>query len=123
MVVLWDGTPVTGPILIYHDEVAVSPTAPPLSTLDDPGSRALFCRTQSGRASWFNANGVFVFTGILEVFYQTRTNPGVAPSEAGIVRSADSQVSAADHNGLWTCRLNGSAEGAIPVGLYHRGER
>jgi hypothetical protein len=56
--VIWNGTVVTGPVLIYQDEITEYPGAiPSLSSLDDPGSHTLFCRSAtSARVAWHLAD-------------------------------------------------------------------
>ena len=122
MSVIWNGTVIIRIGLIFHDEVFSSSTVPELSRLDDPGSYALFCRsTTSGSVAWYTPGGNIVSSSNMAFLYQVKTAPGVVPSESGVVRSRDDSSVVIDHNGLFTCRLNGAVQGAFPIGLYRRG--
>ena len=53
----WNGTRITGPVLIYHDEIIVDPTRS-LGVLTAPG--ALVCTSQSRpRTAWRRADHKF----------------------------------------------------------------
>jgi hypothetical protein len=120
--VIWNGTVVTGPVLIYQDEIAVYPndlSLPSLSSLDDPGSGTVFCRSATSTGvAWYLVDGTKVSPSVSTAFRHGSTSPGVIPSESVLVRYMDSTVSSDNHNGLWTCQLN---EASFPVGVYQRG--
>ena len=47
---------------------------------------------------------------------------GVTPSVSRLSTNQPTQVDTrALANGLWTCQLNGSVIGAVPLGIYARG--
>jgi hypothetical protein len=121
--VIWNGTVVTGPVLIYQDELVVYDGAiPPPSSLDGPGSHTLFCRsTTSAGVAWHLANGTIINPTSSTAFHQRTTGPGVIPSESALVHYVNITVSSDSHNGLWTCQLNGTFTGSFPVGVYQRG--
>jgi hypothetical protein len=121
--VIWNGTVVTGPVLIYQDEIAVYLNViPPLSSLDGPGSHTLFCRSAtSAQVGWHLVGGAIISIVGSPTFHQRRTDPGVIPSESVLVRYASRSESSASHNGLWTCQLNRNFSGSFPVGVYQRG--
>ena len=108
--VTWKGSVINGPKLIYQDEM---------------NDNELFCisSTQT-RVGWHSAGGQLVSTtlSMTNHYRQKRTATGEIPSEANLiaVRPNDPLTSTTD-NGLWTCRLNGSSGGAVPVGIYARG--
>jgi hypothetical protein len=118
--VIWNGTVVTGPVLIYQDEIAVYPgVIPLLSSLDGPGSHTVFCRSATSTGvAWHLVDGTIVSPSQSTAFRQGSTNTGVIPSESALVRYMDGTVSSDKHNGLWTCQLN---ETSFPVGVYQRG--
>ena len=106
----WRGVPVTGPALIFHDELA------------SLGSDVLNCShpTQS-RVTWYSVDGIPVTDSAANntgVFQQVRTPAGIVPSEAQLSDGESSNDSSL--NGLWTCQLNNTSAGAFSVGLYNR---
>ena len=116
--VTWNGTAVSGPVLIYHDEVAIVPAQNFLPLFDHPGGGILACRgnATSQGVAWHYAHGDMVTTSPLLVpFYQSIAEAG------SVSRLARGHNIASPFSGLWTCRQNGNADTAIPVGLYQRG--
>ena len=124
----WNGTNITGPVLIYQDELLVNDTGISESTitvgLNNNGS--LVCRSENGTnqetVGWRTPKKAVVASHKEFDFTQTRTAVGMFPSisrlslnTAGLARN-DSNVS-----GLWTCRQSGSNE-LVHVGMYGRGE-
>ena len=106
-VVIFNGTIITGPTLIYRDEVSRSAFV---------GN--LFCSSSSDGASWHFPNGTAVgFSRGTDRFFQfQQRGSGLSLSHYLLGEELDS------NNGLWTCRLNSSSNnGAIPVGIYQRG--
>lgn len=104
--VTWNGNAVTGPVLIYHDEIALS----------SGSAGSLVCTSDSGTTTWHLADGTVVNSDSLSVFFQTTSSPRVST----LLRRVNSSVMTPDHNGLWTCQMSGVGE-IIPVGLYQRG--
>ena len=118
--VTWNGTEVSGPVLIYHDEVSIVPmTAQGLfSVFNFLGCCILVCRghATSQGVAWHNAHGDRVTTSPLLVpfkFYQNITETGRV---SRLARAHNTSLS--PFSGLWTCRNHNTA---IPVGLYQRG--
>ncbi len=58
--VTWNGTTITGPVLIYSDEIPVDGSSN--NTIDDPnGPGALICRSEDrARVSWHYVSGIIV---------------------------------------------------------------
>ena len=106
MSVRWNSTTITGPVLIYHDEIPLT-----VATF-----HSLICQSSNIEVAWHLMDGTTVSaTG---VFNQATSSSGMTSL---LLHSRDNDESTANHNGLWSCRLNGDAESAIPVGLYQRG--
>ena len=104
--VRWNGTTITGPVLIYHDEIPLA-----VGT-----SNSLICRSSANTGvAWHLMDGTTVRA--VGVFNQAISSSGMTSQ---LQHSRDNDESTAGHNGLWSCRLNGNAESAIPVGLYQR---
>ena len=101
MSVTWNNSAITGPVLIYHDE-----------------NTSLICQSSADtEVAWHLPNGTTVGNLTqLGAFLQFRIHPGTT-----FLLQRDSNVSTA--NGLWSCRLNGDAGSAFPVGLYQRGRK
>ena len=130
MSVIFNGTTITGPILIYHDEIGSNSTIPTDENSDFPGD--LVCRSESiGRTFWRHPTGASVSNSINDDFYQVRTplsDPQTHPFLARLstIDSLDSTDSAI--NGLWICPLGftGNIEvqdvidSFIYVGIYSR---
>ena len=124
----WNGTIITGPMLIYHDEIVSDTTIPTDENSDDPGD--LVCRSASiGRTFWRNPNGMSaLLTGD---FYQVRTpqsDPQTHPflarlSTIDFLDTTDSTI-----NGLWICPLGFFGDSDVQdvidsfiyVGIYSR---
>ena len=109
--VTWNGSKVTGPVLIYHDEI---PHAFPPPNRDHD----LLCLYSANTGvAWHLTNGHTVPVDLILGFYQSI----FSGMTSHLLRFGVSNVSTATHNGLWSCQLNGDAGSAIPVGLYQRG--
>ena len=108
--VIWNGSTITGPVLIYHDEIPRNPLL----------VNGLLCRSQiSIGVAWYLTNETSVRgPSYGDAFYQTKVSAGMT---SRLLRIGVSNGSTAAHNGLWSCRLSGDAGNAIPVGLYQRG--
>ena len=123
MTVTWNGTAITGPVLIYQDELVVDNRADPEASPVRDGT--LICRSEDQvQVGWHlpGGRGVFQFSGD---FRQTKTDSTATPSVSRLSVSSE-DVSRDDYqtNGLWTCRLNGHATTPTPVavGIYGRGK-
>ena len=126
----FNGTNITGPILIYHDEIVSDTTIPTDGNSNGPGD--LVCRTASiGRTFWRTPTGSSVPLSTSEDFYHVRT-PNIDPqtypflARLSTIDSLDSTDSTI--NGLWICPLGffGDIEeqdlidSLIYVGIYSR---
>ena len=125
---IWNGTVVTGPILIYHDEITDDlTTVPTVGNSNGPGD--LVCRSENHEeARWRHPNGFSVpRTGN---YRQVRSAAGV-PSLSRLSTPIDGEEPTNDNvvlNGLWICQVVSST---IPdedilanfnyVGIYDRG--
>ena len=122
--VIWNGTVITGPILIYHDEITDDlTTVPTVGNSNGPGD--LVCRTEyHEEARWRNPNGHNVpRTGN---YRQVGSAAGV-PSLSRL--STPNTLIGGDVKGLWICQVHNSS---IPdqdilknfnyVGIYNRGD-
>ena len=89
----------------------------------------LVCRSnRTFTAGWHFTNGdpVTTFSKGGDIFgpipfLQIRTDQGAVPSTAQLALSQYIEPDYTHSIGLFTCRLNGSEEGSISVGLYLRG--
>ena len=130
MSVIFNGSTITSPILIYHDEIGSDTTIPTDENSDDPGD--LVCRTASiGRTFWRTPSGGSVSSLTDEDFYNTRT-----PTSELQTYSYLAQLSTIDYldstdsaiNGLWICALGSTGDiddqdvidSFIYVGIYSR---
>ena len=123
MTVTWNGASITGPVLIYQDELVVDNRASPTATPTRNGT--LTCTSQDQhRVGWHLPGATSIREDGTGDFRQIRTGSGVTPSVSRLsVNSEDVSRDDATTNGLWTCRLNGefSEPTPIPVGIYGRG--
>ena len=121
MTVTWNGTNITGPVLIYQDELIDDRSSPTAS----PNNGILICTSQDHhRVGWHLPGADSISEAATGDFKQTRTGSGVTPSVSRLsVNKKDVSRDDAITNGLWTCRLNGNfrAPVPIPVGIYDRG--
>ena len=127
----FNGTTITGPILIYHDEIISDTALPTDQNSDGPGD--LVCRSASiGRTFWRIPTASNAPSSISGDSYQVRTpntDPQTHPylarlSTIDFLDSTDSAI-----NGLWICALGGNPSGVtdqdltdslIYVGIYSR---
>ena len=122
MTVTWNGTTITGPVLIYQDEI-ISDNRDNVET-DPPLDGTLICRHETqAQVGWHFANGgTLSSTSTTNHFRQRRTETTATPSVSRLTTNQEDQpLENVIANGLWTCRLNGNFNSAIPVGIYIRG--
>ena len=130
MTLTWEGNLVTGPILIYHDELRLDGNDNPMLG-DVDGQGALVCRSQTRpRVFWRNTAGAdFPDTetsGGRNDINQIRSGPNDVPSISRLSRGTTTSPTDNLFDGLLLCRLN--TEGDVHdvlanfryVGLYNR---
>ncbi len=103
----WNGSTVTGPVLIYSDEIHANSFDDTIGDPNRPG--ALLCRSENrARVSWHFTRGDMVQTAPTDhTFKQIRTGGGVTPSVSRLSLNREViDASRADFNGVWHCRLN-----------------
>ena len=119
--VTWNGTTITGPVLMFQDELVRDDR---INVLATPVDGTLICRSgNKARVYWMFANNVFVSSAsTTSYFRQRRTSITATPSVSRLTTNRpDEALTSAAANGLWSCRLNGGFGTAIPVGIYARG--
>ena len=118
--VTWNGTTITGPVLIFQDELVRDDRTNVLAT---PRDGTLICRSENqARVGWQFANGGLVQGITTDHFRQRRTATSATPSVSRLTTDRpDEALTSAGANGLWSCRLNGGFSTAVPVGIYARG--
>ena len=132
MSVIWNGTVITGPILIYHDEITDDlTTEPTVENSNGPGD--LVCRSENHiGARWREPSGFSVSkSGNYRQLQANSSAAGVA-SLSRLSTPIDGKKptnSNIDVNGLWICQV---VNGSIPdqdildnfnyMGIYNRGE-
>ena len=129
--VIWNGTVVTGPILIYHDEINDNlTTVPTVGNSNNPGDLDLVCRSENHEeARWRHPRGFSVPTS--GNYRQVESAAGV-PSLSRLSTPIDGEEPTKEDlvvNGLWICQVVNSD---IPdqdilanfnyVGIYNRGD-
>ena len=117
----WNGAAITGPVLIFQDELVRDDRTNVLAT---PVDGTVICRSENqAQVGWHFANGVLVSTvSITNYFRQRRTSSSATPSVSRLTTNRPNKaLTSAAANGLWTCRLNGGFSTAFPVGIYARG--
>ena len=102
--VTWNNSStITGPVLIFHDEGFLS------------------CQSSVNvGVAWHLPNRTTVSLGNiteLGVFFQVISSERMT----SLLLATGLRASNVEDNGLWSCRLNGDAGSAFPVGLYQRG--
>ena len=128
--VTWNGSTITGPVLIYLDEILVdSHNTTEIGDPNRPG--ALICRSEDrARVSWHFTRGSIVGGS---TFKQIRTGAEVTPSLSRLSGNRENaEATAVDFNGVWHCRLNAFGvrddhedsgyEEQINVGIFSRGD-
>ena len=118
--VTWNSTAITGPVLIFQDEIVRDDRTNVLAT---PVDGTLICRSvNQAQVGWQFADGVFVQTVSTTHLRQRRTSSSATPSVSRLTTNRpDEAITSAAANGLWSCRLNAGFGTAIPVGIYARG--
>ena len=127
--VTWNGTTLTGPTLIYLDEILLDGTNNRKLKVGDPNRPgALVCRSETlPQTFWRNALGNVVYQVPIAVGYiQQISNAQRLPNLCRLSRGTEETESFT--NGLFTCGLNAWRRNleeviAIHVGVYIRGER
>ncbi len=119
MYVTWNGTNVTGPELIYHDEVIQDGDSPPYTVGNPNRPGALVCRSETDDAIdwWWPHNFSVVEPVNNRGFHQVKEQNGTI---SRVSRTTFYNVAAdntPNRNGLWTCRLG---DYWFPVGLFYR---
>ena len=130
--VVWNGTVINGPILIYHDEILTTATAAVPTHDAIGGAGVLVCSSQTSRtARWRRPNGNNVGTSTTASFRQVISNStaGLPSLSQLFTPNALSSSSSFIVNGLWVCQV---FNGAIPdeqvlaefnyVGIYRRND-
>ena len=127
MTVTWNGSIITGPVLIYVDEIIVNDyRTVVIGEPNRPG--ALVCRSEDkARVTWYftDSNIVSVAPRNNERGYiQTRTGENVIPSLSRLSLGREGISNDEAHlNGLWFCRLNADGSSIrMYVGIFSRGQ-
>ena len=133
MSVTWNGSEITNPILIYHDEIIADLHGRPYTIGDAFRPGALMCKSKTrARAAWrYTDSGFFNDTTIFTPengFQQIRNLEDDVPSLSRLSRSNRGvSLSEPKYNGLWFCRVNVDNDeddvrrNFVFVGLYSRG--
>ena len=121
--VTWNGTAITGPVLIFQDELVRDDRTNVLAT---PVDGTVICRSENqAQVGWHLANGSIVQAGTTGNQLRQRRTSSSTTSTPSVSRlstnRSDGALTSTAANGLWTCRLNGGFTGAVPVGIYARG--
>ena len=130
MSLIFNGTTITGPILIYHDEIGSDTTIPTDEISNGPGD--LVCRSASiGRTYWRDPTGDSLREIPTSTFYNVRTNksdPQTHPFLARLSTMDYLDTTDSTINGLWICPLGFTGnikeqdviDSYIYVGIYSR---
>ena len=122
MIVTWNGTAISGPVLIYQDELVVDDRN---NVTGAPINGTLECRSEDQtRADWRTPTGNPVSMDTDIGFREIMTSLEEIPSVSRLTALMENtRHFGALYNGLWTCRLNQSRSSPIPVpvGIYIRG--
>ena len=123
----WNGTRITGPILIYHDEILEDNTniPPTIENSNDPGD--LVCRSgHHEEARWRRSSGV---TALIDGdYHRVQSSPGSLPSLSRLSTIEDLTSTDPQYNGLWVCVLQNDTlineqdliDNFVYVGIYSR---
>ena len=116
----WNGAEIAGPIMIFHHEIQVINRTHAYET---DSENTLWCVSESSAGTaWYFTDASRVPDFPATTFQQqtiTTLNSSLAILSRGTARDDLSNWS----SGLWICRLNGSSDGEVPVGIYHRDDR
>ena len=126
--VTWNGTTLTGPTLIYLDEILVDGTDTQNLTIGDPNRPgALVCRSETRpQAEWRDALGdafqpIPFYTGDIQQIRNSENIPNLSRL------SRRTEIIESFLNGLFTCRVNvvndleDTLANFVHVGIYIRG--
>ena len=124
--VIWNGTTIAGPILIYHDEITDDlTTVPTVGNSNGPGD--LVCRSENHEtAHWRNPDGRTVPTS---GDYRRVDSASGLPSLSQL--STPNELTGSDVNGLWICQVVNPGSNIVErdildnfnyVGIYNRGD-
>ena len=127
MSVIWNGTTITGPILIYHDEITDDELpVPTVENSNDPGD--LVCRSENHEeARWRRSNGSTARTN--GEYRRVQSPAGSLPSLSRLSTIEDLTSIDPQYNGLWVCVLRNTDGGLsdqdlidsfVYVGIYSR---
>lgn len=117
--ILWNGTEIAGPFLIFHHEIQVINRTQAYET---DSENTLWCVSESNAGVvWYFTDASRVPDSPATIFQQTRTT--LNSSLAILSRGTAGDDNTSRSSGLWICRLNGSSDGEVPVGIYHRDSR
>ena len=118
--VTWNGTTITGPVLIFQDELVRDDRT---NVLANPMDGTVICRSENqAQVGWHLAN-VSIVQGSTtnNHFNQRRTSSSATPSVSRLTTNRpDEALTSAAANGLWSCQLSASISTAVPVGIYAR---
>ncbi len=126
----WNGTTITGPVLIFSDEIPVDLNANTIGDPNRPG--ALICRSEDGaRVSWHYTNGLIVRGPEGTDTFKAISREGVTPSLSQLLLNRENtERTNPNLNGVWHCQLNamGNRDGdgasydeQMNVGIFSRG--
>ena len=119
--VTWNGTTITGPVLIFQDELVRDDRT---NVLAVPRDGTVICRSENqAHVGWHFASGTLAsISSTTNHFRQRRTSSSATPSVSRLTTNRpDEAHTDAAANGLWSCRLNGGFSTSVPVGIYARG--
>ena len=129
---VWNGTTLTGPTLIYHDELILDGTNPPPLLIGDvnrPG--ALVCRSETQpRVGWRNSGNGFFFDTISRTgtIQQIRNDAAAVPNLSKLSCGTTDVETNPAFNGLFICWVNvlsgdpdSALDNSVYVGIYARG--
>ena len=107
--------------MILQDEIeVVNSTTFEITSTNHGG--ALVCQSGSSMGvAWYFADSSMVPGAPAAVFQQTKESTHTSYSV--LSRGINSTAQLNHTNGVWMCRVNGSTEGEITVGIYTREER
>ena len=124
----FNGTAITGPILIYHDEIGSDSTIPTDENSNGPGD--LVCRiANNNRTFWRRPVGASASLDTGMDFYNVRTpisDPQTYPFLARLSTIDSLDSTDPEFNGLWFCEFGGGdvlqdiLDSYIYVGIYSR---
>ena len=101
--VTWNGTTITGPILIYYDEIRSA--ADTILIVDDSNEAGnLVCRSENHKTTnWRYPRGPHI-RNLVNGDYQQVQSPGSLPSLSRLYTTQDTSTDP-QYNGLWVCVL------------------